>query len=178
VTTLATITASLEALSDLLDTDDEIPEDLLDRFVEAKLAHEQKVGAYVSVIGTLRRNQAFFSERSELLKRRAKTYERMEKAIIERLVFQMKEHPSLPWASDENDKLKLRPNPESLQVDLSLDKRTVAHILQEPRGVDPQFITVSMFNCLNTDAVKSYLKTGKTLSWARLASKGEHLRIQ
>lgn len=175
--TLATLTASLEALCDELDTDAEIPQDLLDRFVDARLAHEQKVGAYVSVIGALRKNQAFFSERAELLKRRAKTYERMEKAIIERLVFQMKAHPNLPWVSDENDKLKLRANPESLQINVPLDKRTVAHILSSVDGIDPQFITVCSFHCLNTDAVKSYLKSGKTLGWAALVSKGEHLRI-
>jgi hypothetical protein len=177
VTTLATITASLEALSDLLDTDDEIPEDLLDRFVEAKLAHEQKVGAYVSVIGTLRRNQAFYHERAELLKRRAKSYERLERAILDRLSFQMTNHPNLSWKSTEGDRLKLHANPETLDVKVPLDKKTVSHILTDTSIVDPKFITVSTFHCLNTEEIKTHLKAGNKVAWAELKSKGKHVRI-
>lgn len=177
MTSLATLTYKLENLCERIDNGDDIPEDLLAEFASAQMEHEQKVSAYVSVIDVMKRNAAYYSARAEILNRRAKTCERVEKAIKDRLVYQIDSNPDLPWKSLEGDKLRAQKNNESLTIDVPLDKRYISNVLTDISDVELEFVTVSKFYCVNTEAVKNYLKTGKTLNWARLESKGKHLRI-
>ena len=176
MTTLSTLTASLELLCDQLDTDDEIPQDLLDRFVDAKLEHSKKVGAYISVIETLKHTEEFYKKKAEYFQKRAKSYERLEKGIKERLLYAVKTHPSLPWNSDDGRRLSLRDNPESLKLNFALDKRSLSNILTTIDDIPFEFVDVSSFHQLNVERVKAYLKAGNTLSWATL-DRGKHLRI-
>jgi hypothetical protein len=177
MTTLAVLTNKLETLCDKIDNAEELPEDLLAEFADAKLAHEEKVAAYVAVLDNLKRNAAYYSERAELLTRRAKACERLEQSIKERLVFQIDTHPDLPWKSADNDKLKVQQNNKSLSVDFLLDRKTVSNILPHTTEVPPRFVTVYELKSLNTQALTDALKAGETFGWARLESKGKHLRI-
>lgn len=180
MSTLATLTHKLEELCERLENGEELGDDLLQEFADAKLERAQKLSAYSSVIEVIKRNAAFYSERAEQLNRRAKTCERLEKAIKERLCFQIVQNQDLPWVSSEGDKFKAQKNQESLKVFKNLEKRSYSNILasnDELKDIDMSFLNVVQLVTLNTDAVKQHLKSGKELPWAKLDSSGFHLRV-
>lgn len=176
MSTLAVLTSQLEDLCDEVGLSSEIPLDLIERFADAKMAHAEKVGAYVHVIETLKKNAEFYETRAKVLMHRAKVSERLEKEIKERLKYQVENNPNLPWKSDEGDKIGVRKNPESLKLDVQVSHRHVNNVLSEHEAIPVEFITINTFYSLNTDAVRQFLKNGGTLSWARL-EQGTHLRI-
>lgn len=176
MTTLAVLTSTLEDLCDEIENQEEIPQQLLERFVDASLQHSKKVGAYIGALQSLKKNAAYYSERAEIMTRRAKTCERLEAAIKDRLMAHIKTSPDLPWKSEEGDKLALRDNPEKLVVDVKLDRRHLNNLLWDHTKIPTEFLIVSTFYTLNTEAVKLTLKAGTSLEWARL-ERGQHLRV-
>lgn len=176
-TSLATISLTLEKIADEIESLDVIPEEMLATFDDAKLAHAEKVGAYVHVIKRTQMEQAYYEERAEKLKRRAKTYARIETALKDRLKFQIEQTPDLPWRSVDGDRVRAQKNNPSLEVTLPVDKRTISSILLDPKGVPPEFLIWNAFYTLNLDAVKQYLVAGGKLDWASLESRGSHVRI-
>jgi len=178
MTTLATLTQQLEALCDEIDeVGGEIPGDLLERFADIKASHEQKCGAYIAVINTLQKNSAYYSMRAELLKRRAKTCENVEKAIKNRLVYQLTNEPNISYVSKDGDKISLRDSPESLELKIKLSSRNVSRVIEfEHDEIPPEFCDLVVLKTVNTDKVKQYLKSGKKLDWAEL-KRDKHIRI-
>lgn len=178
MTTLATLTQQLESLCDEIDeVGGEIPQDLLDRFADIKASHEQKCGAYVAVINTLQKNAAYYSMRAELLKRRAKTCENVEKAIKDRLVYQLTNEPNISYVSKDGDKISLRDSPESLELKVKLSNRSVSRVLEfELEEIPVEFYDLVVLKTLNTEKVKKHLQTGNKLDWAEL-KKNKHIRI-
>jgi len=177
MTSLAILTHRLEELCEKLDQGELMPLDVLEQFADAKLDHQAKLSSYIAVLDIMRKNAAYYSERAELLARRDKTCVMVEKALKERLVYNIENHPDLPWKTNEGDKLRAQDNPESLSTDLTLDKKSLSNIVVDPSAVDAKYLDVVNLFCLNTDAVKKDLKSGVKLSWARLEKKGKHLRI-
>lgn len=177
MTSLATITQVLDQICDEIDAvSGEFPQDLLERFTTAQMAHAEKVGAYVAVIETLKKNASYYEERAKLLARRARTAVKLEAAIKERLMFQIEHFPDLPWRSSEGDKIGVRNNPEGLKVDVPMDHRHINNIIPMETMIPVEFVTVATLYTLNTEAVRQFLKMGGTLSWARL-ERGKHVRI-
>jgi hypothetical protein len=180
MSSLATLTYKLEHLCERLENGETLDDDFLQEFADAKLERAQKLSAYNGAIEVMRRNAAFYSERAEQLNRRAKTCERLEKAIKERLCYQILQNPDLPWVSSEGDKFKAQKNQESLKVMKNLEKRSFSNIFasqEDYSDVDMGFLNIVQLVTLNTDAVKQHLKSGKELPWAKLDSSGSHLRI-
>jgi flagellar motility protein MotE (MotC chaperone) len=180
-TSLSVLTSQLESLCDEVDESDSLPSDLLERFAGAQLQHAQKCDAYVAVIRGLQHNAAYYSVRAEQLSRRAKTCERVEKAIKERLLFLINENPGITFKSTDGDKIAARDNQEALKHDVPVRNRSYSNIIEDGNffleDEKLQFVDVVSFNCLNTAKVKEHLQSGKTLSWARL-TRSQHLRIQ
>lgn len=179
MTTLAVLTNQLEQLCDEIDAaQDAIPEDLLDRFADAKAAVEVKCSAYIGALRALQHNAAFYSERAELLKRRAKTCERVEKAIKDRLLWQLSTYPDVPYKSAEGDRIALRDNPESLELKILTSTRQFNKVIEsiDADKVPPEFTDLVTVRCLNTDKLKAALKNGLKLEWAEL-KRGRHVRI-
>jgi len=179
-TTLALLTSNLEALCDEVDESDSLPSDLLERFAGAQLQHAQKCDAYVAVIRGLQHNAAYYSTRAEQLSRRAKTCERVEKAIKERLLFLINENPGISFKSTDGDKIAARDNQEALKHYIPVRNRSYSNIIDNVHSMSVndilQFVDVVTFHCLNAAKVKEHLQSGKDLSWARL-TKSQHLRI-
>lgn len=184
MSTLATLTQTIENLCHEIDDvmDGQIPDDLLERFTNAQMAHADKVSAYVGAVKSLQFSQAYYSDRAELLKRRAKTCERIEKSIKDRLVYQIQTHPDLPWRNKEGDKIALRKSPESLVCDIPTFSRTFSNIIDGVVDLSHyelmQFVDVLQVTVLNKEKVKQELKAGRQLSWARLKDDQVHIRIQ
>lgn len=179
MTTLAVLTNQLEQICDEIDlSQDVIPEDLLDRFADAKAAVEVKCSAYIGALRTLQHNAAFYSERAELLKRRAKTCERVEKAIKDRLLWQLTTYPDIPYKSAEGDRITVRDNPESLDLKILTSSRQFNKVIEsiDADKVPPEFVDLVTVRCLNTDRLKAALKDGLKLDWAELR-RGKHVRI-
>lgn len=183
MSTLATLTSTIENLCAEIDDvmDGVIPEDLLERFADAQLAHAEKVSAYVGAVKALQYNAAYYSDRAELLKRRAKTCERVEKAIKDRLTYQIQMHPDMPWRNKEGDKIALRKSPESLVCDIKTYSRSFSNVIDSvvELGYSDmlEFVDVVQVATLNKDKVKNYLKAGNSLPWARLENNHVHIRI-
>jgi hypothetical protein len=179
-TSLSALTSKLESLCDEVDESDTIPEDLIERFAGAQLQHAQKCDAYVAVIRGLQHNAAYYSVRAEQLSRRAKTCERVEKAIKERLLFLINENPGITFKSTDGDKIAARDNQEALKHDVPVRSRSYSNIIDNVHSMSVndilQFVDVVTFHCLNTAKVKEHLQKGKELSWAKLV-KSKHLRI-
>lgn len=179
MSTLAVLTNQLEQLCDEIDAaQDVIPEDLLDRFADAKAAVEVKCSAYIGALRTLQHNAAFYSERADLLKRRAKTCERIEKAIKDRLLWQLSTFPDVPYKSVEGDRIALRDNPESLELKILTSSRSFNKVIDavDADKVPAEFLDLVTVTCLNTDKLKAALKEGLKLDWAALR-RGKHVRI-
>lgn len=175
--TLATLTQQLEALCDEIDSvDGAIPEDILERFTSLQATHQEKCAAYVAVIGSLQHNAAYYSARSELLKRRAKTCERVEKAIKDKLVWQLTNNPNIPYVSPDGDKIRLANSPESLELKVKTSSRSISRVIDYFDDIPLEFIDVVTLRTLNTDKVKQYLKDGNKLDWAELKT-NKHIRI-
>lgn len=183
MTTLATLTQAIENLCYEIEDvgDGAIPDDLLERFTSAQMAHADKVSAYVGAVKSLQYNAAYYSDRAELLKRRAKTCERIEKEIKERLVYQIQTHPDLPFKSAEGDKIALRKSHESLVCDIKTYSRSFSNVLDNivELSYDDvlQFTDVVQVLCLNKEKVKEHLKSGYELKWARLKDDNVHVRF-
>lgn len=179
-TSLSALTSKLEQLCDEVDDSDEIPKDLIERFADAQLSHAQKCDAYVAVINGLKHNGAYYSERSKQLARRAKTCERVEKAVKDRLLFLINANPGISFLGTDGDKIAVRDNPESLQHDIPTHNRSYSNIIDSIAELSYdevlEYVDVVTFNCLNTEKLKSDLKTGKEISFARL-TRGQSLRI-
>lgn len=106
--------------------------------------------------------------------------ERLEKAIKERLCYQILQNQDLPWVSSEGDKFKAQKNQDKLKVQYFLHNRSFSNIVSYDKDlydIDMSFLNIIQIVTLNTDAVKEYLKSGKELSWAKLESSGFHLRV-
>lgn len=179
MSTLATLTQQIEALCNEIDeVGGEIPADLLERFADIKASHEQKCGAYVAVISALHHNSAYYHNRAEILKRRANTCDRVEKAIKNRLVYQLTNEPNVPYVSKDGDKITLRDSPESLDLKILTRTRSFSNVLDSwyPKIIQPEFIDVVTLNCINTDKVKKFLQAGGKLDWAEL-KRDKHIRI-
>jgi flagellar motility protein MotE (MotC chaperone) len=180
-TSLAILTSKLEQLCDEVDDSDVIPSDLIERFASAQMEHAQKCDAYVAVIKGIQHNAAYYSMRAEQLNKRAKTCERIEKAIKERLLYMIQENPGITFKSTDGDKLAARDNQEALKHDIPVRSRSYSNIIEGSETFLAsqdllQFVDVVEFSCLNTAKVKEYLQAGKTLSWARL-TRSQHLRL-
>lgn len=176
-TTLATLTQALEAVCDEIDGNEtELTDDILDRFVDARLAHEAKVASYVHVIDTLKHTSNFYKEKAETYDRRARTYSRLRKNIEDRLLHLVKTHPDLPWKAATGEKIRVQNNPESLKLNFSVTTRSVSNILGTIDGIPAEFIDVMTMHVLNAAAVKAFLKAGNKLSWATL-ERGKSLRV-
>lgn len=157
-------------------------ENLLDLFVDTKLEHARKVSSYLVVMDTLKLQAANLSERAELLKRRAKTTEKLLSAIKERLVMAIESYPDLPWKSEDGDKLRIQTNPKKLELKVTTDKRSYSNIVSSldtsPYEQDLiPYLTENKFFTIDTDRVKKDLMAGKKLSFAELSESGKHLRI-
>lgn len=178
MSTLATLTQQLETLCDEIDAvDGKIPEDILERFTSLQATHQEKCAAYVAVIGSLQHNAAYYSMRAELLKRRAKTCERVEKAIKDRLVWQLTNQPNIPYVSRDGDKITLRDSPESLELKIKTSSRSISRVLDsEFDAIPAEFIDVVVLKTLNTEKVKKHLQDGNKLDWAEL-KQDKHIRI-
>lgn len=183
MTTLATLTQSIENLCYEIEDvgDGAIPDDLLERFTSAQMAHADKVSAYVGAVKSLQYNAAYYSDRAELLKRRAKTCERIEKAIKDRLMYQIQANPNLSFKSAEGDKIALRKSPESLVCDIPTASRTFSNVIDSIVDLDHEdvlrFVDVLQVTVLNKEKVKQVLKDGRELSWARLKDDNLHVRF-
>lgn len=164
MTTLSDLTQRLELLCEKIDDlEGEIPNGLLELFAETNLEHTQKVDNYLFVLDRLRRDSAYYSQRSAKILQRAKTCESLEKAIKERLKQNIIAYPDLPWKSSDGDKLRVQENPESLVIEPLAD------------------IPIKYFNektviSVDREKIKEDLKNGVVLEWAKL-ERGTHLRI-
>lgn len=167
MTTLNDINQQFELLCELVDKQEGVlPNDLLERFAETSLEHTKKIDAYLAVLDRCRIDSAYYSERSETLLRRAKTCEKVEKAIKERLKDMIIAHPDLPWKSSDGDKLRVQDSPEALVI----EQETDFLISMVPTKY------VKIISKLDREKVKEDLKNGVILEWARL-ERGTHLRI-
>jgi Siphovirus Gp157 len=179
--TLATLTQQLEALCDEVDDCmDELPAELLERFASAKLSHAQKCDAYVAAIKGLQHNAAYYSARAEQLSKRAKTCERIERAIKDRLVYTINANPNLVFKSTDGDKLAVRNNPESLSLSVPLRSRSFSNVIENVVEMNypdiPEYLDIAQVPILNTAKVKAFLQSGGELSFAKLETK-QHLRV-
>lgn len=184
----ATLKGQLESLwDDLEESSGEIPEDILERLLSARfskesaeLSHAQKCDAYVGIIKNLQHDAAYYSSRAELLNRRAKTCERIEKAIKDRLIYTINQNPNLVFKGTDGDKLTVWQNQESLKLTVPLSKRSYSNVVDSVVELSYkemlEFIDVVQVATLNTTKVKEHLKAGNKLSFATL-ERGEHLRL-
>lgn len=153
-----------------------ITDELLAKFDNANLAHSQKVDKCCGLLRTLTHNSAFYSERSETLKRRSETIDNLFVALKERWKEVVKAHPDLPWKGTEGDKLRVQKNQPKLIVDMGLDKRSFSNVMYgEEIDKYRNFIDVLTLYLLNKEKVKAYLDAGNQLDWARM-DQGDHLR--
>jgi hypothetical protein len=174
--TLAELTSKLEEICRIVEESDTLPDNLLEIFADAKLAHTAKLDNYIGYIKQLENMSAFYSSRAEKLKSRAKTADRILERLKERLTYSIGQAPDLPWKSTEGDRFTLCNGQDSLQLDVSFYKTSYNYCLHDVGGIDPQFIDIVMLYCLNANKIKKHLKEGNTLPWARLEKK-PYLRI-
>jgi hypothetical protein len=177
MTTLATLTTQLEAICDQIEDSDTLPDDLLERFADARLSHMSKIDNYVSLLSTIKSNAEYYETRAKQLQRRAKTCARIEAAVKERLLIQVMTHPNLPWASSEGDKLRAQKSPEALEIDLPNKSRTFSHVVDSlPDDFNPRYADHVTCTVLNTERIRTELAGGIDIPWARLV-KRSHLRV-
>lgn len=174
---LTEISKSLDLLCDSVDAGEELTNDFLQVFADMREQHENKLTAYKSVMDMLKRESAYYSERSETLKRKAKMREAMLEKIKTRLVEHIEQFPDLPWASLDGEKFRAQENPPKLELFIPLDKRSFSNIVISPDERLTRFLTKVEFYTLQTDEVKQALLEGQTFEWARLADKTKHLRV-
>lgn len=176
---LLSLTTELELICEEIEqTEGDITNEMLEKFNNAKLAHAEKIDNWCHVFRTIAHNSAFYSERSKTLARRAKTLEKLEASLKEYVKHIVKSSEAeLPWKGTEGDYLRVQKSPESLKLDVMLDKRSFSNIiLGENLAPYKNFIEVCTLYLLNKESVKSYLKGGNYLDWAKL-DQGEHLRV-
>lgn len=173
---LLTLSTELENLCEQIEEGKDITDEFLTEFGSAKLQHAEKVDNWCHVLRTITHNSAVYSERSETFARRAKTLENLELKLKDYLKMTIKAHPNLPWSGTEGDKIRVQKSPESLKLNISLDKRSFTNVMYG-EGIDKyrNFIDVTTLYLLNKEKVKAYLQAGNELDWAKL-EQGDHVR--
>jgi hypothetical protein len=174
--TLAEITNKLDALCTSVDESDVIPDNLLEVFADTKLAHAQKLDAYLAVISQLENMSSYYSSRAEKLKQRSKSADKILAKMKERMLFHIEQFPDLPWRSTDGDKFTRCKAQDSLVIDMPHYKTTFNYLVNETFGIEPQFLDVVSLTTINSTRVKKFLQEGGHLEWARLTS-NHYLRI-
>lgn len=179
---LAKYAAELEAVCSEIDDTDEITEDLIRRFDDAKLALGDKVDRWICYLDSAKFLVAALKEKKERLTKALKVTETLQSRLKDYAKYVIESVPERKHLTGSNEgTLYLHKNPEGIKYSFDFKDvtfyRTVEKALIEMEPSLNSYVKVASCYLVDTDKIKADLKAGMKLPWAQL-HQDSHVRIK
>ena len=176
---LSKISHDFIELCDKIDDMEEVEGELVERFMNLKLEHKEKVDSWIYILDQVKSRTAFLKDRKKRLEKAYKLCQNLEIRMKEYLRFVIN-NTSVPLNGNEG-RIYLHGSAEKVDHNIKTENKSVYNAVdQSITGFVPDispYLKEIKFYSLDVTKIKEDLKAGKKLSFAKL-TKSSHIRVR
>jgi hypothetical protein len=174
---LVSMLSQLKIMESAIDNAEEITLEMCDEHFAQLKSVDEKVDRLLGFMDIAKQNAALYSERSEELKAKSKSWESKYESLQKYALFLTERYPDVEWRGTDRTFAK-KLNPPSLNCSAKKSFSTSNMIPDELIfSIPEKYRECKIIWILKSDIVKDDLKDGKTLNFAKLDRK-EALQIK
>lgn len=174
---LVSMLSQLKVMEAAIDNADEISIEMCDEHFAQLKSVDEKVDRLLAFMDIAKQNAALYSERSEELKAKSKSWESKYESLQKYALFLTDKFPDVEWRGTDRTFAK-KLNPPSLNCSAKKSFSTSNMIPDELIfSIPEKYRECKIIWVLKTDLLKDDLKDGKTFNFAKLDRK-EALQIK